>query len=100
MDINDLVREVASLRDKSDLNRISEAHKVANDTISQLTKLTFSVGDTVTFKARKGSLIEGTIRKINRKNIKVKEEMKNGVNLHGLGALWTVHPNLLEKVMA
>jgi len=96
VDIQDLVTEVASLRTKEDLSRVYDAAKVAQNTISNLTKLTFAVGDRVSFTGKRGSLIEGSITKINRKNILVQEEMKDGVE-NPYGMRWTVSPTLLEK---
>ena len=97
MDIQTLVTEVASLRSQEDLSRIYEASKVAHNSISNLTKLSFQVGDRVSFTGKRGSLIEGSITKINRKNILVQEETKDGVE-NPYGMRWTVSPTLLEKV--
>ena len=97
MDIQTLVTEVASLRSQEDLSRIYDAAKVAHNNISNLTKLTFSIGDRVSFTGKRGDSIEGKIKKINRKNIQVLEEKRNGEEaLYGTN--WTVSPTLLKKV--
>ena len=88
MNKDELVVEVSNLTNNDDIDRVIEALKIARDKVNSLTRLSFRVGEEVTF-AHNNSRVSGKIKKINRKNILVEVES---------GMVWTIWPSLLEKV--
>ena len=76
------------LMDNDDLNRLIEAIKSRRSILSKEVKRNFRVGDTVSFTRKNGTVIEGTVRKICRKNIQVNSGYSR----------WTVAPTLLTLV--
>jgi len=85
---NELVVEVSNLTNIEDIEKIVKATNIARDKVNSLSKLSFRLGDKVSFK-HKNNVIPGKIKKINPKNIIVEVES---------GPAWTVWPSLLEKV--
>lgn len=78
--------------DKDELEQVIEAVKLRRNFIARSTVRSLNVGDTVSFDAgpRRGVRV-GTVTKVNRKNVKVKEA--------GYGT-WNVPASLLTVVEA
>tara|TARA_Y100001963_G_C6722070_1_gene419605 strand:+ start:856 stop:1146 length:291 start_codon:yes stop_codon:yes gene_type:complete len=76
--------------DNDGLNEIISTINFRRREISQRIKNQFKVGDRVWFNGRRNKRVEGTIDKINRKNIVVKED--NG------WTSWNVSPSLLKEL--
>ena len=75
------------------LNSISMSIKFARSQIAKTNKNNLWVGDKVRFvSSRSGQYIVGTVQKINRKFIIVREQLANG----GTGINWRVPANMLE----
>ena len=74
------------------LDSIIMAVKFARNTIAKRNKSSLWVGDTVKFtSSRRGELIMGTVQKINRKFIVVRENGNRNLT-------WRVPANMLEAV--
>jgi len=74
------------------LDSIVMAVKFARNTIAKRNKSSLWVGDTVKFtSSRRGELIMGTVQKINRKFIVVRENGNRNLT-------WRVPANMLEAV--
>ena len=84
-----IVMGVVSKLDMDGIRRMYELLKHRQSTLQYQTTFKFNTGDRVQFKATVGGLVVGSITKINKKTIKVKDE--------GAGILWTVSPSLLSK---
>lgn len=74
--------------DREQLREISGAIKLRWGQLTEMDTLEHTIGEKVSFEARGGTKIEGTITKINRKSVVVLS--KDGVR-------WTVTPSLLRK---
>lgn len=59
----------------------------------------FTVGDTVLFGRTRGEKTRGTVVKVNRKNLKVRQDEARGtMRSYRVGTVWTVPPSLCSKV--
>jgi hypothetical protein len=73
-----------------DLNSITDAIKFVRAQLASKAKYTFKVGSTVKFtNARSGTVVLGTVDKVNRKFIIVRENGK------AFGGSWRVPANML-----
>ena len=73
-----------------ELNQIVEAIKLKRTHLARTMTRSVNVGDTVSFKGRGGKMVQGTVKKVNRKTLIVSEGFTN----------WRVTASLVEKVMA
>ena len=92
MNINNIVDFIFTIDNNEDLSRIIDAVEGARQRQAIMARISFRVGDRVTFKG-KGVTRVGTIDKICQKNIKVK--VWN--DARGIHQKWTVSPTLLTK---
>ncbi len=76
------------------LNAIGDAIRFARAQIANQVKFTLVKGSKVKFTGRQGVKILGTVEKVNRKFILVRED-KPGVQI---GGVWRVPANMLEAV--
>jgi len=76
------------------LNAIGDAIRFARAQIANQVKFTLVKGSKVKFTGRQGVTILGTVEKVNRKFILVREN-KPGVQI---GGVWRVPANMLEAV--
>ena len=75
----------------SEIEEVINNIKFRRNEIGRQVKNQFKVGDKVWFnKSQDGQRVNGTVSKINRKNIQVRENDRNWV-------VWNVSPNLLTK---
>jgi hypothetical protein len=72
MTVQTAIQAIRNCTTNDELNQIVEALKLQRQFISVQAVRSFRVGDTVEFTAR-GRVIRGTVDKVNRKNIKVRE---------------------------
>lgn len=84
--------------DRMTLERVSEVIKIRRGHLGDQTKLTFSVGDAVSFAGRTRGVwagtVEGTVSKKNPKMCKVTVRHP----IHGRPVEWTVPYNMLTLV--
>ena len=60
---------------------------------------TFQVGEKVLFGRRNGERTKGTILKVNRASILIRQDEERGsLRSHEVGTRWKVHPNLCYKL--
>jgi len=62
------VQEIYTM-DNDQLNQVVEAIKLRRTYLTRSAARSFTVGDMVQFTSRSGGVINGTVRKVNRKNI-------------------------------
>jgi len=72
MSVQTAITAIRNCKSNDELNQIIDAVKLQRQFISVQAVRSFAVGDTVEFTAR-GRVIQGTVTKVNRKNIKVRE---------------------------
>ena len=82
-----LISEVLGM-DDDDLNRLVEVVKSRRAQLAEVQKLRFGIGDRVQFQSRKRGFVKGTVLRIMRKNVKVKQDN---------GPIWTVYPGFLQE---
>ena len=73
------------------LDELREAQNALNVRFRELQRraaVSFRVGDKVKFQSRTGSLVTGTVQKINQKTIKVQSSTGN---------MWNVSASLLQR---
>ena len=87
MSVQTAIQAIRNCTDNDELNQIIEAIKLQRQFISVQAVRSFTVGDSVEFTAR-GRVIRGTVEKVNRKNIKVREQ--------GYG-VWNVPASMLRQ---
>jgi hypothetical protein len=84
---------IAGTFSNEDLNSIGDAIKFARGQLAQKAKFTFRAGSQVKFTSSKNGLtVLGTVEKVNRKYIIVRENGK------AFGGNWRVPANMLEAV--
>ena len=88
MSVQTAIQAIRNCTTNDDLNQIIEAVKLQRQYLSMQSIRVLRVGDTVEFTAR-GRVIRGTVTKVNRKNVKVREA--------GYGT-WNVPANMLAVV--
>jgi len=60
----------------------------------------FKVGDKVTFGRGNGEQTQGTVVKVNRVKLKIRQDESRGtMKSHAVGTIWTVPPHLCRKVV-
>lgn len=74
------------------LNSIADAIKFARAQLASKNVFTLRVGATVKFKGRQGATIVGTVEKVNRKFIHVRENQSGRLT----SGIWRVPANMLE----
>jgi hypothetical protein len=77
--------------DQETLSAIIKEIKARQRSMQQEIATSFTIGDKVTFDARRRGIVEGLITKVNQKTVKVKQT-------NGLQTTWSVSPSLLKKV--
>ena len=88
MSVQTAIQAIRNCTTNDELNQIIEAVKLQRQYLSMQSIRVLRVGDTVEFTAR-GRVIRGTVTKVNRKNVKVREA--------GYGT-WNVPANMLAVV--
>lgn len=83
------LRGLFAKMDRSDLNRVAQLHKATSSALQSSIAASFLVREKVTFTGKRGEVVVGTIEKVNRKTIKVRQSSNS--------MLWTVSPSLLRK---
>jgi hypothetical protein len=84
---------IAGTFSNDELNSIGDAIKFARSQLVQKNKFTLRTGSQVKFtNSRSGSIVLGTVEKVNRKFIIVRENGK------AFGGSWRVPANMLEAV--
>ena len=97
MNINDINHAIMFGNFTNDqLNGIAMSIKYARNQLVQKNKNEISVGAQVKFTSSKKGVIMGTVSKINRKSVIVKEHDR--ISGKALGAMWKVPANMLETV--
>lgn len=89
--LNQTTLKTIRTADHETLNAIIAEIKARQRSMQQEIAVSFSVGEKVTFNAKRRGIVEGLITKINQKTVKVKQT-------NGLGTTWSVSPSLLKKV--
>ena len=74
--MNNVQTAVEAIRnaDNDELNQIIEAIKLQRTWLARTTARALTVGDTVSFTGRGGKTVTGTVTKINRKTVVVREQ--------------------------
>ena len=96
MNISDINRAIIAGNFTNDeLNSVADAIKFARGQIAQKNKYTLSKGTRVKFtNSRQGRTVIGTVEKVNRKFIIVKEQASGSL----FGTNWRVPASMLEPV--
>jgi hypothetical protein len=88
MSVQTAITAIRNCNTEDELAQIVDALKLQRQFISKQNIRSIAVGDTVEFTAR-GNVVTGTVIKVNRKNVKVRED--------GYG-IWNVPASLLRRV--
>jgi hypothetical protein len=88
MTVQTAIKAIRNVDTDDELKQIVDAVKLQRQFISMQNIRSVVVGDTVEFEAR-GRTVQGTVAKVNRKNVKVKEA--------GFGT-WNVPASMLKRV--
>jgi len=83
------ITAIRNVDSNDELNQIIEAIKLQRTFLSRQTTRSLRIGDTVEFDGRNGRTVQGTVTKINRKTVVVREA--------GYGQ-WRVTASLLRQV--
>lgn len=87
--VQDAITAIRNCNSDDELRQIIEAVKLQRQFISVQNIRSVAVGDTVSFTAR-GRAVQGTVEKVNRKNVKVRET--------GTFTVWNVPASMLKQV--
>ena len=94
--INDVTQAIMFGNFTNDqLNAIGEAVKYRRNQLAKAVKRGMCIGDQVKFVGREGRTVIGTVQKVNRKYIIVKEQA-NSFNGGIFATNWRVPANMLE----
>ena len=87
--MNNVQTAVAAIRNmnRDEIDQVVEAIKLQRTFLARSTARSLCVGDSVEFQGRQGR-VRGTVEKINRKTVLVREQ--------GSGTRWKVTASLLE----
>ncbi len=89
--LNQTTLKTIRTADQETLNTIIAEIKARQRSMQKEIATNFTIGDKVTFNAKRRGIVEGLITKVNQKTIKVKQT-------NGLHTTWSVSPSLLKKV--
>ena len=86
--IDDVLTYISTQASQQDMAKIVDAYRFRQDSLRRSAKAQFSKGDTVTWhNSRTGSVMTGSITKINQKSIDVRTAQ----------GIWRVGANLLKR---
>jgi hypothetical protein len=88
MDKQAVIGFIASCGDGETLRQINDAVRVAYGNIARIKAVSFTAGSKVKFISKHGSLISGTVIKVNQKTVRV------DAGMHGI---WTVSGEILQS---
>jgi hypothetical protein len=82
----------------SELDSLHLSLKFARNQLARKNKRELAVGDSVRFEGSRSGLVFGTVAKINRKYVIVRETNPHGANLLAGSNQWRVPAEMLELV--
>lgn len=88
--ITNAIEAINAIETQEDMNTVIEALKDRQRALAAAAKFEFSPGDRVTFEARNGRTVTGTVTKRLKVNVQVQQDD---------GPTWRVTPSLLTKVV-
>ena len=90
--MNNVQTAITAIRgmNNDEINQVVEAIKLQRTFNARQTARSLTVGDTVSFDGRGGRMVVGTVTKINRKTVLVKDSASNTV--------WRVTASLLKQM--
>jgi uncharacterized protein YkvS len=89
MTVQTAIKAIRNVDTDDELKQIIDAVKLQRQFISVQNIRSVTVGNTVEFEAR-GRTVQGTVEKVNRKNVKVRET--------GTFTVWNVPASMLKQV--
>lgn len=89
MSVQTAITAIRNCNTDEELRQIIDAVKLQRQFISVQNIRSVVIGDTVSFTAR-GRTVQGTVEKVNRKNVKVRET--------GTFTIWNVPASMLKQV--